>query len=38
MPIIDGKKIISKQDIPIVSNQTIDAIYEVYAGEKWENT
>jgi UDP-galactopyranose mutase len=35
MPIIDGKEILSRQDIPIVSNQTINAMYQVYAGKKW---
>ena len=35
MPVIDGKKTISKYDISVVSKQTIDALYQVYAGEKW---
>jgi len=35
MPIIDRKKRFSKQNIPVVSNQTIDVLYQVYAGEKW---
>jgi hypothetical protein len=36
MSIIDGKKIFSKQGIPVVSNQIIDAVYHVYTGKKWE--
>ena len=35
MSVIDGKKTISKYDISVVSKQTIDALYQVYAGEKW---
>jgi hypothetical protein len=35
MSIIDGKKTLSKQSIPVISNQTLDAVYEVYAGNKW---
>jgi hypothetical protein len=35
MPLIDGKKTFSKQNIPVVSTQTIDALYQVYTGKKW---
>ena len=32
---IDGKKLLTTQNLPIVSNQTIDAIYQIYTGKKW---
>jgi hypothetical protein len=35
MSTIDGKKLLSKQGIPVISNQTLDAVYEVYVGNKW---
>ena len=35
MAVIDGKKILIRHDIPKVSKKTVDALYQVYAGEKW---
>ena len=35
MSIIDKKKVILRQGIPVISPQTIEALYQVYVGEKW---
>ena len=35
MSIIGRKKILLKQSIPVVSHQTLEAVYESYAGNKW---
>ena len=35
MPITGEKNKILDQGLPVVSNKTIDALYQVYAGKKW---
>jgi hypothetical protein len=30
-----GKNKLIEHGLPVVSNKTIDALYQVYAGEKW---
>jgi hypothetical protein len=37
MPIIEPKKELFSQGLPVVSAKTIDAIFQVYAGKKWGN-
>jgi hypothetical protein len=35
MPNTRGKNKLLEQGLPVASNKTIDALYQVYAGEKW---
>jgi hypothetical protein len=35
MPIIEPKKELFSQGLPVVSAKTVDAIFQVYAGKKW---
>jgi hypothetical protein len=35
MPNTGEKSVLLDQGLPVVSNKTIDALYQVYAGKKW---
>jgi hypothetical protein len=35
MPNTGEKNTLLDKGLPVVSNQTLDAVYEVYAGKKW---